>query len=250
MKFLCLHGAIGNVDNIAIQLAPLQKNLEADDSATFHYINAPVKITPPEGFEKYFGVGPHFRWADDGGAAEDSMISRVRKIPDGQNPEDVMRDLIGERNVIWLNYKEVMAYLYDTMEKDPEIQGIIGYSEGSSIAATLILDEEKRARTNGRQRQIKCVMFFTGWPPMHPVHGVLLAGESDVMIDIPSLHVIGANDPFRHGAYALYNVCDPDTAQFFDTGKGHTIPRSGLVIHELGDAVRGLIKKASSTEKY
>lgn len=48
-------------------------------------------------------------------------------------------------------------------------------------------------------------------------------------------------DPFRHGAYALYNVCDPDTAVFFDTGKGHTIPRSGLVINELGDAVRDLI---------
>lgn len=57
-------------------------------------------------------------------------------------------------------------------------------------------------------------------------------------------------DPFRHGAYALYNVCDPDTAQFFDTGKGHTIPRSGLVIQELGDAMRGLIEQAFSPEEY
>jgi hypothetical protein len=31
----------------------------------------------------------------------------------------------------------------------------------------------------------------------------------------------------------------------FDTGKGHTIPRAGKVISELGDAVRELI---SSTE--
>lgn len=29
--------------------APLQKDLERDQSASFHYINAPVKITPPEG---------------------------------------------------------------------------------------------------------------------------------------------------------------------------------------------------------
>lgn len=132
------------------------------------------------------------------------MISRVRKIPDGQNPEDVMRDLIGERNVVWLNYNDVMEYLYDTLEKDPEIQGIIGYSEGAAIAATLIVDEERRARTTGRLRQIKCAMFVTGWPPMHPVDGVLLADESDVMIDVPSLHVIGANGMFLRSSWVSF----------------------------------------------
>ncbi|KAJ5902693.1 hypothetical protein N7495_003221 [Penicillium taxi] len=237
MRFLCLHGAIGNID----------KNLEGDSSASFHYINAPVRITPPSGFEEYFGVGPHYRWADDGGAAEDSMISRVRTIPDGQNPEDVMRDLVGDRAVMWLNYKDVMDYLYDTLEKNPAIEGVIGYSEGASIAATLILDEEIRFQETGRPRRLKCAMFFTGWPPMNPEKGVILADESDLVIDIPTLHVVGANDPFRHGAFALYNVCDTDTATFFDTGKGHTIPRSGLVINELGDAVRGLIEKARSS---
>jgi hypothetical protein len=53
-------------------------------------------------------------------------------------------------------------------------------------------------------------------------------------------------DPYRYGALALYNVCDADTANMFDTGKGHTIPRTGKVISELGDAVRELI---SSTEE-
>jgi hypothetical protein len=45
---------------------------------------------------------------------------------------------------------------------------------------------------------------------------------------------------------ALYNVCHPDTAAMFDTGKGHTIPRSGQVITELGDAVRELIESTNS----
>ncbi|KAJ5744005.1 hypothetical protein N7533_008875 [Penicillium manginii] len=228
MKFLCLHGAIGNVDNISIQLAPLQKDLGQDQSASFHYINAPVKITPPAGFEEYFGVGPHYRWADDGGAAEDSMISRVRQIPVGQNPEDVMRDLVGDRQVPWLNYKGVMEYLYQTLEENPDIGGIIGYSEGASMAATFILDEQRRFEEEGR--------------------GVLLADEVEDMIDVPTLHVVGANDPFRHGAYALYNVCDPDTAIFFDTGKGHTIPRSGLVINELANAVRDIVEKSHEEE--
>ncbi|KAJ5166626.1 Serine hydrolase FSH [Penicillium canariense] len=268
MRFLCLHGAIGNIENISIQLAPLQKELECDNSASFHYIQGPVRIKPPPGmmhpiliavekkgspefmshqlagFEEYFGVGPHYRWADDAGVAEDSMISRVRKIPVGQNPEDVMRDLIGDRDAEWKNRREVMNYLYETLEANPDIEGIIGYSEGASMAATLIIDEQIRLQESGRERRIKCAMFITGWPPIHPEKGIILADEVDDMIDVPSLHVVGANDPFRHGAYALYNVCDPDTAIFFDTGKGHTIPRSGLVIGELGDAVREMMSKS------
>lgn len=192
------------------------------------------------------------------------MISRVRQIPVGQNPEDVMRDLVGEREVIWSNHQQVMDYLYETMEKVPDIEGIIGYSEGAAIAAALILDEQRRHEETGRERRIKCAMFVTGWPPTDPNEGVILADESELMVDVPTLHVVGANgknlpiygccgaklmvhcrvDPFRHGAYALYNVCDPDTAVFFDTGKGHTIPRSGMVITELGDAVRGLMQLA------
>ncbi|CEO58651.1 hypothetical protein PMG11_03359 [Penicillium brasilianum] len=244
MKFLCLHGAIGNIENISIQLAPLQKELARDYEASFHYINGLVRIKPPQGFEEYFGAGPHYRWAEDGGAAEESMISRVRKIPVGQNPEDVMRDLAGGRDVAWKNHDDVMQYLYDTLEKHPDIGGIIGYSEGASIAATFILDEQRRFEENGRERRIKCAIFMTGWPPIDPNKGIILADQDDDLIDVPTLHVVGANDPFRHGAYALYNVCDPDTAAFFDTGKGHTIPRSGLVISELADAIRDLIAKS------
>jgi hypothetical protein len=145
------------------------------------------------GFEEYFGVGPHYRWADDGGAAEDSMISRVRQIPVGQNPEDVMRDLVGDRQVPWLNYKGVMEYLYQTLEENPDIGGIIGYSEGASMAATFILDEQRRFEEEGRERRLKCAMFITGWPPMSPERGVLLADEVEDMIDVPTLHVVGAN---------------------------------------------------------
>jgi hypothetical protein len=50
-------------------------------------------------------------------------------------------------------------------------------------------------------------------------------------------------DPYRAGADCLYNVCDPDKAHFFDTGKGHTVPRGGPVIEELGDAIRELIQR-------
>lgn len=122
------------------------------------------------------------------------MLSRVRQIPVGQNPEDVMRDLAGGQEVAWGNHEEVMKYLYDDLDKNPDIEGIVGYSEGASIAATFILDEERRLHEEGRERRIKCALFFTGWPPVIPDKGIVLADENeDMMIDIPTLHMVGAN---------------------------------------------------------
>jgi hypothetical protein len=215
------------------------------------------------GFAEYFGVGPHYRWLEDGGVAEESMISRVRKAPHGSSPEDVMRALGKDWEGHWNNHYQVMEYLYDTLEKHPDIEGIIGYSEGATMAASLIMDEDRKAQETGRPRRIKCAVFLTGWPPLSPEEDVVLADESDYILDVPTLHVVGANgdfeiylphsnriliiditDPYRYGALALFNVCDPETAAMFDTGRGHTIPRSGQVITELGNAVRDLVDKA------
>lgn len=125
------------------------------------------------------------------------MVSRVRKIPVGQNPEDVMRDLAGDRVVAWKNHEQVVQYLYDTLEENPDIGGIIGYSEGASIAATFILDEQRRLEETGRERRIKCAMFITGWPPIDPKKGIILADQDDDLIDVPTLHVVGANGMYR-----------------------------------------------------
>lgn len=199
---------------------------------------------------------------DDEGAGQEGLINRIRELPSGKSPEDVMRTLASSDKV-WRNRETVMKYLYDTLEEHPEIEGVIGYSEGSAMAATWILDEVHRLQTEGRPRRIKCAVFFTGWPPGSVDNEVVLADESDIVIDVPTLHIVGANgecladfliirlltisfnaDPYRYGALALYNVCDADTAQMFDTGKGHTIPRAGKVITELADAVRELISRA------
>lgn len=129
---------------------------------------------------------------DDGGTAEDTMLSRIRELPAGQTPEDVMRAL-AKKGGSWNNRQGALDYLYDVLDQFPEIQGIVGYSEGAAMAGTLILDEETRFRNSGRPRRIRCALFFTGWPPVSPDHKIVLCDESELMIDIPTLHVVGAN---------------------------------------------------------
>ncbi|KAL1954583.1 hypothetical protein VTO42DRAFT_918 [Malbranchea cinnamomea] len=155
-------------------------------------------------------------------------------------------------------------------------QGILGYSEGASLAATFVLEERRRWEEEGRPRRIKvrlfpihrgssrpiliyfwsfcCLqyaIFFAGWPPVRFCEGavqIVLADESEDIIDVPTCHIVGCNDPYIHGAIALFSMCDEDTATMFDHGKGHTVPRNERTIQELVSAIEGTRKKAASAD--
>lgn len=86
--------------------------------------------------------------------------------------------------------EDAMEYLYDIMEKDGPFDGIIGYSEGATVAATLILHEQRKFETMGIPPMFKCALFFAGWPPMNPeFNSIVLADESELMINIPTCHI-------------------------------------------------------------
>ncbi|KAI0015979.1 serine hydrolase FSH [Xylariomycetidae sp. FL0641] len=249
MRFLCLPGAYGSADKFQIQLAPLIKELASDDSATFRFIDAPCEAVPPKGFEDFFGKPPYYRFIEpDEKETEDTdALSRIRDFPECDTPEDTMRELFREgvaSSVISTN--RAIQYLFDIMEKEGPFEGIIGYSEGATVASTLLLAEQRRLEETGRQPMIKCAIFFAGWPPLDPrTYAMVLADESDVMIDIHTCHIIGSLDPYVAGSMALYNSCDPDNAHIFDHGKGHTLPRDKAVIKELGDVIRTMMAEAA-----
>lgn len=129
---------------------------------------------------------------DDKGTAESSMLTRIRELPVGQTPEDVMRNLMNKQ-VHWKNRTSVIKFLDDLLEKHPEIEGLVGYSEGSAMAASYIIEEQRRFEKTGRPRRIKCAVFFTGWPPFSDEPALILSDESDTVVDVPTLHIVGAN---------------------------------------------------------
>lgn len=75
---------------------------------------------------------------------------------------------------------------------------------------------------------------------------VVLADQAKGVIDIPTLHIVGCSDPYILGAVALYNMCERGSAEMFDHGKGHTVPRDSRTIQELCDA----IDRLASREDY
>jgi len=117
------------------------------------------------------------------------------------------------------------------------------------MASSLVLEEQRRARTQNRPRQIKGCIFFAGWPPWKVLNGIPLLVLSDMMddtIDVPTLHVVGSNDPYIKGALALYNVCDEDTTTLFEHGQAHNIPRDVKTVKELAEGINEFSNEASA----
>lgn len=208
--------------------APLVQELSSDGTAELHFVHGPVEAFPPEGFESFFGQGPYYRFIKpaETETGENDVLDRIRQFPKGATVEDQMRQLlrggivpasdssdcsdasdsdqddasdtsIGNVSDSTMgsvhsndSAREALDYLYQIMEKEGPFDGIIGYSEGATIAATLILHEQMRLETEGREPMFKCALFFAGWPPMNPeLDRIVLADESDLTITIPSCHV-------------------------------------------------------------
>ncbi|KAH6664675.1 serine hydrolase FSH [Halenospora varia] len=245
MRFLCLPGAYGSS-----KVTPFCKELTSDNSASFVFTQGTIPCTPPPGFEDYFGPGPHYRFFEYDGIQQNDVLERVRDFPEGENAEDVLRELMPSGDMsIRKNIKRALDALYHTMETQGPFDGICAYSEGTVLAGMLIMDEARRQQAEGRPRQIKRAVFFAGWPPLDvESNDIILSDTSDEVIDVPTLHCVGAGDPYLAGAMALYNVCDPDEALLFDHGKGHTIPRDAMTLRELGNAVRSLGKAGPGSD--
>lgn len=69
------------------------------------------------------------------------------------------------------------------MDEEGPFKGIIGYSEGTTIAATRLLTEQQRFEQKGRLSMFKRAAFSAGWPPMTPdAEQVVLSDTSDLLV--------------------------------------------------------------------
>lgn len=199
---------------------------------------------PPE-FAGFFGPPPNYTFMEANGPA---IQANMRDFPRRDTPEEAIKAAVqaaGDPSFSCVT--EVMDRLVGILDSNDDIGGVIGFSEGAQTAASLILEERRRESELGRIPRLKCAIMFGGWPPVHPVTGKVVTADDyyEVPITIPTCHVVGASDPFLDGSMALYNMCDPDTADLFDHGAGHLIPRKKQTADEIAVVVREMINSVA-----
>ena len=163
--------------------------------ATFHFIQGPCKAYPPEGFGDFFGPPPYFRFIEPDNVtdktADDDILTRIRDFPDCETPEETMRELLfAGAASSHKSIDKALQYLVKIMEDSGPFDAVMGYSEGATVAATLLLHEKRRFETKGIKPMFKYAIFFGGWPPVDPeTHAMILSDMSDLRIEIPTCHV-------------------------------------------------------------
>ncbi|KAI1476272.1 serine hydrolase-domain-containing protein [Daldinia eschscholtzii] len=250
MRFLCLPGAYGSAKNFGVQLGPFAKHMEDRGLATFTFTQGVHEVEPPLGWENYFGSRPLYRFLEAAGGTGDAfeVVRRVRHIPRGLSPEATLRLFKPPRPIEfdWSTFREALNHIFETIESDPEIDGLIGYSEGAMMAASICAEENRRWEEKGIPRRIKFAIFFAGTPPLVAEGDgfvARLADEHGTSISIPTFHVFGSNDPLVYSSVALYNACDQDLAQLYDHGLGHLVPRDADNVEQLGDVLADVITR-------
>ncbi|PGH33559.1 hypothetical protein GX50_03631 [[Emmonsia] crescens] len=247
MKFICLPGAVGSADVFRIQLKSLCDNLASDGTATFCFTQGEVSVRPPPGFEQYFGPPPHFQFFPSD--APEENIWALRDFIKSDVAEESMQILENrlhshvERRLE--AFKPALDRVMETIDEEGDVEGIIGYSEGAIVGASLILEEQRMFEELDKPARIKCAVFISGWPPFDPKTGKFhLSDGTSELIKIHTCHVLGANDPYVNGSMALYNICKADNANIFDHGHGHTVPQGDKIQGELADVVREMVSEA------
>ncbi|KAB8075100.1 serine hydrolase-domain-containing protein [Aspergillus leporis] len=218
--------------------------MESDNSMSFTFTQGEVPCQIPEKFLAHYGPEPHLQFI-----ARRARFAAVERAIDNATAEEKMRLSLQNLQPLDGSVDAALEKVFRLIDKEGPFDGVIGHSEGTAMAATVLLEERRRFRETGRPQQLKCAILFNGFPPLIPGENrYLLADEGrdtlgygDLFINVPTLHVLGSLDPWVYGSLALYNVCRNDKAILFDHGGGHSVPRDARTIRELGQIVREMI---------
>jgi hypothetical protein len=142
-----------------VQLGPLASELERRGLASFVYSQGTHEVEPPAGWEDYFGSRPLYRFLDTRQGDNFDNLRRIRYVPHSMNAEDAMRmfqDCGGEgedwHQQVW---RDALDGVMKTVDENPEVDAIIGYSEGAMVGASLVVEEAEQEKRTGRKRRIK-----------------------------------------------------------------------------------------------
>lgn len=178
--------------------------------------------------DRYFGPNPHFRFTKAlwPGATDGQRGYVASRAPLRLSAEDRFHYL--ERRLPLQKepfVKQILNNLYRVCEQEGPFDGIFGYSEGATVAATFVIDYLQKCSTSQIEMLLKCAVFMNGSAPYAADGGAIyLADRDGEVITIPTCHILAHNDGMLSESLALFNICRQDRAVIVDHGRGHVFP--------------------------
>jgi len=191
---LCLHGSGTNSTIFNVQSIRIQRALASYFS--FVFIDGPFETVPGPGVLPFFeGCGPFFRWISTTGQIEMPRETKevILKIEEQQKQKD-------GRGFV----------------------GVMGFSQGGRAAAGLLLEQQLKYGTREKDGLRFGVFLNSTSPPM--AYGIT---EKDLVeqIKLPSLHVVGTEDPWADSGRRLeLEHFNQEQSVMLEFNVGHRLP--------------------------
>ena len=191
LKILALHGLRQNGDSFRARTRKLRHALA--DIAEFTYVTSPMQYSPQG----------------------DSRAATLGEIPEYANQRVWWRP--SEDNLDYEGFDASVTYLEAVFREQGPFDGVIGFSQGGTLAAVLA------AMLPHPAIAFRFAICISSFPSRARAHTQYVEPRS---IKLPALHVLGLNDtlvtPDR--SIKLFEVFDPATSTLVKHGGGHFVP--------------------------
>ena len=152
--------------------------------------------------------------------------------------------------------REAHDYLYDLIDNEGPFEGILGFSQGAEVAASILFTEAMQPDSQRPKPLFKFAVFIGGFPPWD-IYGATNHGDKGTTplrpvlpithaarIDIPTVHIMGRKDGYRVHAKFLLGLCNERKAKVYDHQGSHMIPRGEMAMENLTSALNWVIDRS------
>ena len=248
----------------------LLKQFSDTQDITFHFARGYLDSQPPPGLAEQLEGPPHLRFFQWDSAILDLFdinyathvqkygplnLAKGRDIPardaseeeknkqpsedDTDTPSRFGDSIMAVAPEPW-SVALALEYLHNIIEDEGPFHGVIGVSEGASVAATLLVEDIQRCKAEGTKSQLRCGLFYIGAPAWKADGSRAVLGYTDGhVIDVPTCHVLGSKDVLREGAELLLGICERERALVISDEGGHRIPQD----METNELIAGWIRE-------
>lgn len=187
------------------------KELQRDNTATFHFVEGDIDSEPGPGIAGYYD-GPYYSYY---------------KFPRSFSDDDS-------------SLREAYDLLYEIIDEEGPFDGVLGFSHGGTLASGFLINHAKMYPR--APPLFRCAIFVNSLPPfrMNPGEAPVLDSDLEGYINIPTVSVGGSKDWLLEYSRALHRICDSSRSRWVMHSKGHDIPVDKKNVAAMAAAIRKL----------
>ncbi|GKZ39250.1 hypothetical protein AbraIFM66950_012173 [Aspergillus brasiliensis] len=250
MRFLCLHGIGTGNAILEAQLYMVKRQLPGHE---FVYFEGELETPPAPGVEMFF-PGPYYSYFTvPSPSAVLDVVNRLEQFIDLHGPFDgiigfsqgaalAASYLLHDANRpcpqtafrCAVFFCAIQCWDLDspgfTVDQEGHCRSIAG--EGSPPDLVWTTDKLTSVFSSA-DHPLLCREWNADTPLLWPYGKAPRRLGPLAQISIPSLHIVGAKDPYRADSLALQTYCMTDKTQMVETAAGHEIPRDSILARKV-----------------